>query len=121
MPVVKELSIATGSVTKWKNGSIPNGETLVKLADYFNVSIDYLLGRDAPLQPLSESEQRLIENFRALSNEGKKYVFQSTIAATALYPAEQSYQIAASGGSGVKSKTATKSIEELKKIADSFD
>lgn len=45
VPVVKELGIAVGLTTKWKNGSVPNGDTLVKLADYFDCSIDYLMGR----------------------------------------------------------------------------
>lgn len=31
--------------SRWKNGAIPTGEKLIKLADYFNVSVDYLLGR----------------------------------------------------------------------------
>lgn len=44
-PVAKELKIASSTVTSWKNGSIPNGETLLKLADYLDVSVDYLLGR----------------------------------------------------------------------------
>ena len=44
--VVNTLSIGAGSITKWKNGSIPNSETLLKIADYFNVTVDYLLGRD---------------------------------------------------------------------------
>ena len=41
--VVKEIGIAQGSITKWKNGSIPKGETLKKIADYFGVSVDYML------------------------------------------------------------------------------
>lgn len=44
-PVVKELGISSGIITKWKNGSLPNSDTLLKIADYFNVSADYLLGR----------------------------------------------------------------------------
>ena len=46
-PVAKELKIASGTVTQWKNGSVPNGETLIKLANYFNCSVDYLLGRSS--------------------------------------------------------------------------
>ena len=30
----------------YKNKSIPQIDTIVKLADYFNVTVDYLLGRD---------------------------------------------------------------------------
>ncbi len=45
-PVGKELGISSGTITQWKNGSIPSGEKLVQIADYFNVSVDYLLGRE---------------------------------------------------------------------------
>lgn len=45
-PVAKKIGISSGIVTKWKNeDTLPNGETLLKIADYFNVSVDYLLGR----------------------------------------------------------------------------
>lgn len=44
-PLAKELQIASGSMTAWKGGKLPNGETLLKIADYLNVSVDYLLGR----------------------------------------------------------------------------
>ena len=33
-------------VAKWKDGSIPNGETLLIMADYFDVSTDCLLGKE---------------------------------------------------------------------------
>lgn len=46
--VVKEMGIANSVITKWKNGAVPRGSTLQKLATYFNVSADYLLGREAP-------------------------------------------------------------------------
>lgn len=44
-PVAKSLGISSGVLTKWKSGGIPNGETLTKIADYFGVAVDYLLGR----------------------------------------------------------------------------
>lgn len=46
-PVAKKIGISSGIVTKWKNeDTLPNGETLLKIADYFDVSVDYLLGRE---------------------------------------------------------------------------
>ena len=37
---------STGNISDWKNGrSVPNAVSLVKLADYFGCSVDYLLGR----------------------------------------------------------------------------
>lgn len=44
--VVKETGIAAGSVTKWKAGAHPNNTSAQKIADYFGVSVDYLLGED---------------------------------------------------------------------------
>lgn len=44
--VAKELKISSGSITNWKNGTIPNNSALLKLANYFNVSVDYLLGKE---------------------------------------------------------------------------
>lgn len=45
-PVAKELGISSGVVTRWKNvGEPPSGKILIQLADYFDCSVDYLLGR----------------------------------------------------------------------------
>lgn len=45
-PVAKEIGISSGILTKWKTQNVlPNGETLKKIADYLNCSVDYLLGR----------------------------------------------------------------------------
>ena len=78
LPVVKELSIATGSTTKWKNGAVPNGATLRKIADYFGVTVDYLLGNEppapAPASPVltfTPEEQRVILRYRAVSEEAR--------------------------------------------------
>ena len=47
-PVGKEIGLSSGIISK--NGGIPNGETLMKLARYFNVSTDYLLGLSPYIQ-----------------------------------------------------------------------
>lgn len=49
--VLKALGLSTSKGTAWRNGSIPNGEILEKLADYFGVSIDYLMGRTPYMRP----------------------------------------------------------------------
>lgn len=55
-PLGKQIGISSGVITKWKNGAIPSGETLIKIADYFDCSVDYLLGRtDIPNITLSHS------------------------------------------------------------------
>ena len=49
--VAKELKISSGSITNWKNGTIPNNSALLKIANYFNVSVDYLLGKEETPMP----------------------------------------------------------------------
>lgn len=44
--LVKSLPIYDSYFTNWKQGKSPNLVTLVTLADFFNISIDYLVGRD---------------------------------------------------------------------------
>lgn len=40
------LSIPRGTIAHWEAGDFyPNNERLVQLADFFGVSVDYLLGR----------------------------------------------------------------------------
>lgn len=41
-----DIGLNRAAVAKWKNGSQPNGTTAVKLADYFGVTVDYLLGKE---------------------------------------------------------------------------
>lgn len=41
----KNLKIASGTVSEWKQGRVPRNTTLKKIADYFDVSVDYLLGQ----------------------------------------------------------------------------
>lgn len=36
------ITITKGSISKWKTGAKPRASTLKKIADYFNVSSDYL-------------------------------------------------------------------------------
>ncbi|MCU7201573.1 helix-turn-helix domain-containing protein [Turicibacter sanguinis] len=43
--VAKETGIATATLSDWKNGrSTPKQDKLQKIADYFEVSLDYLIG-----------------------------------------------------------------------------
>ncbi|OTN87563.1 hypothetical protein A5819_000009 [Enterococcus sp. 7E2_DIV0204] len=39
-----KFGYSNGYLAKWKNNT-PNSEELIKLADYFDVTVDYLLGR----------------------------------------------------------------------------
>lgn len=57
----KELGFSNGSVSKWKS-STPTPERLKKLADYFGVSVDYLMnGEDTEQPTLTRKNERDIE------------------------------------------------------------
>ena len=46
--LAKELNVSKQSVSNWENDSIqPSIEVLVKIAHFFSVSTDYLLGEDS--------------------------------------------------------------------------
>ena len=45
---VADVGLNRASITKWKNGAVPTGSTLERFAQYFGVSVDYLLGNDKP-------------------------------------------------------------------------
>ena len=41
-----ELGLSKNSFVNWRDrGNVPSGATLQKIADYFGVSLDYLLGK----------------------------------------------------------------------------
>lgn len=81
--VVKELGISSGNLSKWKSGVIPKSDTLRKLADYFGVTTDYLLGREdrnkrppsgdgtSPFE-LTAEEQAFLEKLRLVEQVNPK-------------------------------------------------
>ena len=77
-PVAAELKISSGTVTLWKNGSIPRSEYLIKLADYFGVSIDYLLGRSERSEPaapeLAPESREILDMYADLTPEQQSLI-----------------------------------------------
>jgi transcriptional regulator with XRE-family HTH domain len=46
--LAKNLEISNGTIGNWEiNARQPDHDMLVKIADYFGVTVDYLLGREA--------------------------------------------------------------------------
>ena len=72
----KDLNFGGGTISKW-NTSSPKLDNLVKVCDYFHVSIDWLLDRDINKNynyVVSEHEQNIINMYRTLSTEVKKVI-----------------------------------------------
>lgn len=54
-----EIGLSNATVPKWKKtGFTPRGETLSKIAEYFNVSIGYLLDEEMEKAPTSQGERK---------------------------------------------------------------
>lgn len=59
--VAAEVGVkSTGTVTGWKNGANPRQAVLLKLADYFGVTVDYLLNAEKE-NPTSVTADRVDE------------------------------------------------------------
>lgn len=66
------LGVSQQTVASWEVGRTePSNEALIKIAAYFKVSTDYLLGNEH-LYPKEESI--LVTSFRKLTDRGKKTI-----------------------------------------------
>lgn len=76
--IAEELDISSSLVSKWENNqSTPAPEMLEYIADYFNVSVDYLIGRSKYKNlehDNSEIDNILFSKAKDLSDEDKKAV-----------------------------------------------
>ena len=77
------MNVSQGTITYWEQGKRePSCEDLKKLADVFNVSLDYLLSRNnvAHYSSLSLEQEKLLNDFKNLS-KGNKQIILNMIAA----------------------------------------
>ena len=71
--VAKQLGITQQAYANYERGARqPDNETLVKLADLFNVSVDYILGRTDDITPKPDSAE--LENDVIIYNRNGKIV-----------------------------------------------
>lgn len=75
--VCAEIGLSNSAYSKWTESSIPRASVLVKLSEYFGVSIAYLKGEEephpsaTPIEPLTEQEKTLIRIYRDTTEEGR--------------------------------------------------
>ena len=91
--IAYRLKVSVQAVSYWETGErMPSYEKLFELADAYQVSIDTLLGRQDRetraakyISGLTETEARLLDDFRSLSREGKDYILQTMAMTTNIY------------------------------------
>lgn len=67
--VLREIGASTGNVSKWKNGSIPNIDLALRIAEHLDITLDYLVTGIPDRQPL-----KLVENSE-LSASDQEWLF----------------------------------------------
>lgn len=72
----KKLDIAPSTVSMWEKGyRAPDYDMLKRIARFFNVSTDYLLGNEFERSEIfSDDETKLIQDYRRLDDDGKNLV-----------------------------------------------
>ena len=76
--VAKAVGGSQSNLAKWEKGIVqPSADSIIKLADFFKCTTDYLLGREddlgtiaispSPALDLTEREKKLLFGFRRLS------------------------------------------------------
>lgn len=78
--IFKATGVSQSSLSDWKKGKgTPGMANIVKLAEFFNVSTDYMMGIDKEkpngiTDGLNEQDQIVLNNFRQLSDDDKALV-----------------------------------------------
>lgn len=74
----EDIGLSNSITTKWKKtGATPSGDTLNRIAAYFNVTIDYLLGNEAVDQAtdvLNDVDLAFYGDYRELDEDDKETV-----------------------------------------------
>lgn len=119
-----EVGLAENVISRYETGKRePDNDSLVKLSKFFGVSVGYLIGaeeketqpeiiednqqgdamfqlqeRDArnglSMMELTDTEQHLIETFRALSSQGQEYILNQITIASQVYTKNASVPVA---------------------------
>ena len=65
----RDVNIAPATFSCWDENSVPRQATLLRIADYFGVTVDYLLGKEAPKSvtpdPVQQAYDRAPEEIKA--------------------------------------------------------
>lgn len=69
--MLQDLELSTGNTGNWKKGQFPKGDALIKIAEYLDTSIDFIVfGENG--RGLSDEEKRLLKLYE-MTPERAKY------------------------------------------------
>ncbi|UXS58508.1 helix-turn-helix domain-containing protein [Staphylococcus delphini] len=67
----RKLNLSNGSISRWKKAA-PSSKGLTAIADYFDVSVDYLLGRDKEEYSGEQEDEEIRIMHRGVRNMTKE-------------------------------------------------
>lgn len=78
--VIKQLGLSTGSITNWKKGITPTGDIIMRFAEHFDVSADFLLTgvEDKSDECTSLSTKELLNYYNHLSETEQNIILHKT-------------------------------------------
>lgn len=69
--LITDCELSPNCFTKWKQGTYPNSTTLYNVSRYLNVSMEYLLTGETPVDV---NALELVQNYNKLSERDKKII-----------------------------------------------
>lgn len=82
--IAEQFNVSRGMVSQWEQGKhYPEASKLIEIAEYFKVSIDYLMGLEKenrisktdPNNSLTDEEKEIIDMYRKLPPDLKRVIF----------------------------------------------
>lgn len=76
--VCMKLGLSNATFSSWTDTTIPRKATLQRIADYFSVSVDYLIGESNEKEPAVNQNNELGENMVVFHRDGKTKIRKFT-------------------------------------------
>lgn len=68
------LGVSSGNMTHWRKGRLPKGDTLRRMAKFFDVPVDTLIG--SKLESLAVQQEKLLLLFESVPEEKRAQLLQ---------------------------------------------
>jgi len=80
--LAEAIGVHHGNISNWKRGILnPSVQSLVKTADYFNVSVDFLLGRTGEENPADSlqnvTKKEIADTLSAVMTEAENFAVEA--------------------------------------------
>lgn len=116
-----KLGYKQNTISQWESGKrLMDSDTLEKIADFFGVSTDYLLGRKEKRQIIIEVndpvQEELLEGFVKLSDIGKKEAVKRISELTQIQNYKRSMPIAAHNDAKIDNKELALMQEDIDEL-----